>query len=143
MGLQTCSDVGCEVRWQTRLEKASIESGEDVFYKFHCGAHRLNLVNGKRKDMEAVDATDSELIKSLQKIVKFTRKETNLIKEMGCQSLYHVVVRWSSLEVVLAWYRKHLDRLEAHFVRRRRKLWKILRSGVLLCFCTSTLSWSG
>lgn len=112
--------LGCELGWQTRLEEASMESGEDVFYKFHCGAHRLNLVNGK--SMEAVEETDSEWIKSLHKIVKFTRKEANLIEEMGCQSPYHIDVRWSSLEVVLSWYRKHLDRLEAHYVEKEKEI---------------------
>lgn len=112
--------LGCEVGWQTRLEEASQESGEETFFKFHCGPHRLNLVNGKA--MKALQNTLSEWTSELHKTVKFTRKEANLIEETGSQSPYHIEVRWSSLEIVLAWYRKHIDRLEAHYVAKEKEI---------------------
>lgn len=52
--------LGCELGWQTRLEEASMESREETFFKFHCGAHRLNLVNGKA--MAALTATGSQWV---------------------------------------------------------------------------------
>ena len=91
--------ICCELCWQTRLEEASLESGEEVFFKFHCGCHRLNLVN--RKSIKALEDTGTLWIKKLHEIVTFTRKEANLIEEMGSQSPYHIDVRWSSLEIVL------------------------------------------
>lgn len=54
--------------------------------------------------------------------MKHVRSQPNFIEEIGSQSPYHIEVRWSSLEAVLAWYRKHCDALEAHLVQNDKEI---------------------
>jgi hypothetical protein len=62
----------------------------------------LNLVNGRA--IAALRSTGSKWLEKLYVAVKLLRKQANLIEKMGCQSPYHVEVRWSSLHQVLLWH---------------------------------------
>lgn len=112
--------VGVDLGWQTRLEEAFMESGETVFFKWHCGPHQCNLVNGKA--VKVLETTGSGWMAKLYDIITYTRKEANLIEDMGSQSPYHINVRWVSFEIVMAWYRRHMDRLEAHYVEKEKEI---------------------
>jgi hypothetical protein len=93
--------TGVHIGWQSLVEKAC--EGKGPFFRVHCGPHRLNLVNGRA--IAALRSTGSKWLDKLYVAVKLLRKQANLIEKMGCQSPYHVEVRWSSLHQVLLWHR--------------------------------------
>lgn len=112
--------MGPHSGWQTRLNDASLEAGETMFFQNHCGPHQLNLITGKA--IAALESTGSRWMSKLTEIIKYTRKESNLIEDMGSQSPYYIEVRWTSLETVLLWYRRHMDKLECHYTAEDKEL---------------------
>lgn len=54
--------IGMKVGWQMRLEEESTESSESLFYRFYCGPHQLNHVNGKA--IKALEKTGSKWLKT-------------------------------------------------------------------------------
>lgn len=112
--------VGVDLGWQTRLEEASLESGESVFYLYHCGPHKVNIVNGKA--VIALEKTGSGWMAKFHDIIKWTRKEANLVEEMGTQAKNHISVRWVSLEASMKWFRDYSDRLEEHYVTKDKEI---------------------
>jgi hypothetical protein len=102
--------VGSVSGWQTRLRNAAADP--ESFYLMHCGAHQLNLVNGKA--IAAIGHEGSDLLEKLHAVLKWLRKQSNFIERLGSQSPYHIEVRWNSLEAVLAWWRKNQHEVTAH-----------------------------
>jgi hypothetical protein len=77
----------------------------------HCGTHQLNLVYGKA--IAAIRHDGSDWLVNLYSVVKWLRKQANFIESLGPQSPYHIEVRWTSLEAVLAWWWKNQDEVTA------------------------------
>jgi hypothetical protein len=102
--------VGSVSGWQTRLRNSFADS--ESFYLMHCGTHQLNLINGKA--ILEIGREGSEWFEKIHAIVKWIRKKENFIKRLGSQSPYHIDVRWTSLEAVLAWWRKNQKKLTTH-----------------------------
>jgi type IV secretory pathway TrbD component len=102
--------VGSVNGWQTRLRNAVSDS--ESFYLMHCGTHQLNLVNGKA--IAAIGHEGSDWLEKLYAVVKWLRKQASFIESLGSQSPYHIEVRWTSLEVVLGWWRNNQDEVTAH-----------------------------
>jgi hypothetical protein len=103
--------------WHKRMEDSCVH---ESFFRVHCGAYLLNLVNGR--GMVAMDATGSVKQHELHDVIKWLRKESNLVEEMGIQSPYHNQVRWSSLENDVAWYQRCRDRVSDHCVQQENDL---------------------
>jgi hypothetical protein len=102
--------VGSVSGWQTRLRNATGDS--ESFYIMHCGTHQRNLVNGKV--IAAIGHEGSEWLEKLPSVVKWLRKQANFIESLGSQSPYHIEVRWTPLDTVLAWWRKNQGEVTAH-----------------------------
>jgi hypothetical protein len=103
--------VGSVSGWQTRLRNSIADS--EWFYLMHCGkSHQLNLINDKA--IVAIGREGSDWLEKLHAIVKWIRNQENFIKRLGSKSPYHIEVRWTSLESVLAWWWKNWNELTAH-----------------------------
>jgi hypothetical protein len=88
-----------------RLRNAAADS--ESFYLMHCGTHQLNLVCGKA--IAAIRHEGSDWLVNLHSVVKWLRKQANFIESLGSQWPYHIEVRWTSLEAVLAWWWKNQE----------------------------------
>jgi hypothetical protein len=102
--------VGSVSGWQTRLRNDATDS--ESFYLMHCGTHQLNLVNGKA--IAAIGHEGSDRLEKLHSVLKWLRKQANFIESLRSQSPYHIEVRWTSIDAVLAWWRKNQDEVTAH-----------------------------
>jgi hypothetical protein len=110
--------VGSVSGWQTRLCNAAADS--ESFYLMHCGTHQLNLINGKA--IAAIGHEGSNWLEKLHAIVKWLRKQANFIESLGSQSPYYIEVRWTSLEAVLAWWRRNQDEVIAHCLGKDKEI---------------------
>jgi hypothetical protein len=90
----------------------------DALYRIWCVNHQSYLLD--RASVLAMDACVSgkPWMDQLHDTVKYIRKQSTFIDEIGSKSPYHINVRWSSLGQVVAWYAKHKGEISSFLAEK-------------------------
>jgi hypothetical protein len=112
--------TGIDSGWQTCERKACVGECASTFFRIWCGNHQLDLVDKVAIAAmgEADNDSESTWLSTLHAIVKFLRKQSSLIQDMGSKSPYCINVRWSALGKVAEWYSPHRDNLVEYLANK-------------------------
>lgn len=95
--------------------KSTIEQCQSGISRVWCGAHQLDLaVQSVFEDYMRESFQDS-----LNAIIKYFRRQTNLVTKMETQCSKVAMTKWLSIGTVGAWFIKQSDEVKSYFYEKK------------------------